>query len=384
MIIRNVLLSYTYSSELSWKGVCIVLRVFQGRNCSVGALTLVLIGILLVGGSVASAAVIKQFTDRIAFNAAAINRTVIDFEGLAPPGGFTFYGNPGSLVLSGVIFQSNGPLFVQNAGAAVVHPGLCCSGSRLSFQQLPSMNILTMPLPTNVSAVGFDYLTADPVTVTLFTEQSSQLFNINTSPFPNFSFIGFTADESIRTIQVVTTVNGADVDNFTFGLKQAVQYLSFTDGRNPGIPGDGIVVSSLPLAGFTVDPPFRFDNVKNGITFSAFFRDTKPGVDVTDIRLDLGFFGRAPVPPCGFLAAVGSFSPPIITPPVNGVQGIAVSFSQEQLDALLAPIRQSPECAALTVADVVLGNVLFFKGSGFGPIPDLDAFAIGLGENIFP
>jgi hypothetical protein len=105
---------------------------------------------------------------------------------------------------------------------------------------------------------------------------------------------------------------------------------------------------------------------------------------MSDIRLDLGFVGRPPLPPCGFLAAVRSSSSPVLTPPVNGVQGIAVSFSQEELNALLDPIRQSPECAALTVADLVLGNVLFFKGPGFGPILDLDAFAVGLGENVFP
>jgi hypothetical protein len=257
-------------------------RVLQGRNYSVGALPLVLIVVLLIGGSIASAATVKQFTDRNAFNAATINRTVIDFEGLALPGGFTFYGNPGSLVLSGVTFQSNGPLFVQNAGAVLVELGLCCSGSRLTFQQATPKNILTVTLPAGISAVGFNFISGDPVTITLSVGQSSQSFNICPSPFPNFSFIGFTADEPMRTMQVVS-VGGADVDNFTFGIKQAVQYLSFTDGRNPGIPGDGIVVSSLPLAGFIVSPSFSFNKVKNGITFSAFFRDTKPGVDVTDI-----------------------------------------------------------------------------------------------------
>jgi hypothetical protein len=331
----------------------------------------------------ASAATVKQFTDRNAFNAATINRTVIGFEGLAPPGRFTSYGNPGSLMLSGVTFQSNGPLFVQNAGAVLVELGLCCSGSRLTFQQATPSNILNVTLPTGISAAGFSFISGDPVTITLSIGQSSQSFNICASPFPKFSFIGFIADEPMSTIQVVS-VGGADLDHFTFGVKQAVQYLSFTDGRNPGIPGDGIVVSSLPLAGFTVAPTFSFKEVKKGITFSAFFRDTKPGVDVTDIKLDFGFAGRPPVPSCGFLAAVGASSSPVLTSPVNGVQGIAVSFSQDELDALLAPIRQSPECAQLTVADLILGNVLFFKGSGFGLILDLDAFAVGLGENVFP
>jgi hypothetical protein len=78
---------------------------------------------------------VTQFTDRASFNAATMNRTVIDFEGLAPSGGFTYYGSPGFLVLSGVTFESNGPLFVQNAGTGPIPPGFCCQGSRLSFQQ---------------------------------------------------------------------------------------------------------------------------------------------------------------------------------------------------------------------------------------------------------
>src|SRR5437868_501554 len=66
-------------SELSRKGACIVLRLLPSRDLSVGALPLVLIVVLLVGGSMASAAPVKQFTDRHAFNTATINRTVIDF-----------------------------------------------------------------------------------------------------------------------------------------------------------------------------------------------------------------------------------------------------------------------------------------------------------------
>jgi pimeloyl-ACP methyl ester carboxylesterase len=151
--------------------------------------------------------------------------------------------------------------------------------------------------------------------------------------------------------------------------------------RDPGIPGDGIIISSLPLAGFIVSPSFSLERVRNGITFSAFFRDTR---DVTDINVNLYFRGRPPVPPCGFIANVGSSSPPILIPPVNGVPGIAVSFSQEELDALLDGFRQTPGCADLTVADLVLGDVLFLKGPGFNAIPDLDAFAVGLGVNVFP
>src|SRR6266487_4839393 len=87
-------------------------------------------------------------------------------------------------------------------------------------------------------------------------------------------------------------------------------YLSFEqvagEIRDPGIPGDGIIISSLPLAGFVVSPSFSLERVTNGITFTAFFRDTRPGIDVTDIRLDLRLTGQPPVPPCGFLAAVAS------------------------------------------------------------------------------
>src|SRR6266566_6100216 len=111
-------------------------------------LLFILAAITILEGRVSSAAVIQQFTDRNAFNAATMNRAVIDFEGLAPPGGFTFYGNPGSLVLSGVTFASNGPLFVQNSNG-----GPLGVGSRLTFQQATPTNILNVTLPACVSAV---------------------------------------------------------------------------------------------------------------------------------------------------------------------------------------------------------------------------------------
>jgi len=165
-------------------------------------LLLTLAVLTILGGRVASAATITPFTDHTAFNAATMNRTLIDFEGLAPSGSFTFYGNPGSLMLSGVTFQSNGLLFVQNSSG-----GPLGVGSRLTFQQATPTNILTVTLPANVSAVGFDFIAGDPVTVTLSSGQSSQSFNIGTSPFPNFSFAGFTADGPISAIQV-TSVRG--------------------------------------------------------------------------------------------------------------------------------------------------------------------------------
>jgi hypothetical protein len=178
------------------------------------------------------------------------------------------------------------------------------------------------------------------------------------------------------------------LDIYTAAVAPTVQYLSFEqvagEIRNPGIPGDGIIISSLPFAGFIVSPPFSLEKVTNGITFSAFFRDTQPGIDVTDIRLDLRLTGQPPVPPCGFYNAVRASSPPVLTPPVNGVQGIAVSFTQADLDAVVHPPQPAPECAHLTINDYSVQNVLFFKGEGFGVIPDLDAFAVGLGVNVFP
>jgi len=35
------------------------------------------------------------------------------------------------------------------------------------------------------------------------------------------------------------------------------------------------------------------------------------------------------------------------------------------------------------VDDFYIGNVFFFQGSGFGPVTNLDAFAIGIGEDMF-
>ncbi len=165
----------------------------------------------LLAPSTASAA-FAIYTDRASFNAASTNLSTLTFEGLAPAGSFTYYGNPGSLTLNRVTFQTNGALFVQNLN----YYG---TGAFLSAQQAPQgPDILTVLLPSGINAIGTDFLSTTPVTVTLSTGQS---YTLPGRPFPNIGFTGFTTDVAISSLRF-SEASGIDLDNFSFGQSASV------------------------------------------------------------------------------------------------------------------------------------------------------------------
>lgn len=161
---------------------------------------------IILGGVRPASAGLVTYTDRAQFTTASANTTVITFENLAPPGSFSYYGNPGSLNLSGVTFTTNSPLFVQNNNAYG-------TGAYLSAQQT-NPEIVTIALPSGITAVGSDYFSAYDTTVTLSTGQS---FAIPGGTYPNIMFFGFTTDAAISSIQLAVAGDGIDLDNFTFG-----------------------------------------------------------------------------------------------------------------------------------------------------------------------
>jgi PEP-CTERM motif len=144
-----------------------------------------------------------QFDTRSAFDAATTNQTIIDFSGLAPANGFAYFGTPGSLTLSGVNFATpNGPLFVQNDGVS----------SRLTVQQGTPTSVVDVTLPAGTTAVGFDFISGDPLTITFAT---GEVFDLGSMPYPDYGFAGFISDHAITSISLDST--GADYKNFTFG-----------------------------------------------------------------------------------------------------------------------------------------------------------------------
>jgi PEP-CTERM motif len=145
-----------------------------------------------------------QFDTRTAFDAATTNQTIIDFSGLAPANGFAYFGTPGSLTLSGVNFATpNGPLFVQNDGVS----------SRLTVQQGTPTSVLDVTLPAGTTAVGFDFLSGDPLTITFVTGEA---FDLGSMPGPDYGFAGFISDQAISSISL-ESLTGTDYKNFTFG-----------------------------------------------------------------------------------------------------------------------------------------------------------------------
>lgn len=149
---------------------------------------------------------ITRFTERAAFDKASADRTIITFEGLAPPGGFTSYDSPGSLTTGGVFFSTNNYLFIQNNN-------FFGTGSIFSAQQGSHPQVVNIALPANVTAVGSDFFSAVPVQITLST---GQRYTLQGNPLPNFAFAGFTSTIAISSVQFVAN-NGIDLDNFVYG-----------------------------------------------------------------------------------------------------------------------------------------------------------------------
>src|SRR5439155_10743208 len=137
-----------------------------------------------------NAPIITTYSDRAKFVAAATHLQTINFEGLAPAGGSTLYGNPGLLTLSGVSFTTSGnDLFVQNKN-------YYNTGAFLSAQQGSSPVILKITLPAGITALGGDFQVSQ-ATVTLST---GEVRVFSGHPFPSLVFFGVTSTAPITSV----------------------------------------------------------------------------------------------------------------------------------------------------------------------------------------
>ena len=160
--------------------------------------------------------------------------------------------------------------------------------------------------------------------------------------------------------------------------ESSAQYFSTTAG-NPGIPGDGRIVA---LSGeentFELQPYFPLQAVTNGITVSVF-----PITDVPLQNLVVGVNFASSLEQCG--ATHAPF--PQITMPlsVNGAAGFGVNISQERLNFLVSIIKNyHPDCADISLGDLSITGFYITDTINWLIIRQLDAVAIGIGENAFP
>lgn len=152
------------------------------------------------------------------------------------------------------------------------------------------------------------------------------------------------------------------------------RFLCLLEG-NPGIPGDGVVVRGIrnfsTQTRFLISPPVSLSGVTNGLTISAF--------PPTNGNVVFATFRHPLLPPC-FITSGGLTR---IPPSVNGIQGSSVVFRQSDLNSLVSSIRGNSQCAQITLDQLVIDSVFLPRMSGMSTF-DLDALAIGVGENTFP
>lgn len=178
------------------------------RKLALASLTFV---ILCLGSASTAHADVVVFTDRAAFTAASTNLTIITFEGI-PPGAVT-------APIQGVSFTPTGPslpgLFVSN---------LLLGGNNVLITSLGNQGILAT-LPPGTTAVGSDLISSVGIVAgsTVDVTAAGVTRTVTLPLFPGTSFLGFTSDVPITTIQFsnARSVFGGNIqtatDNFTFG-----------------------------------------------------------------------------------------------------------------------------------------------------------------------
>ena len=159
----------------------------------------------------ARAANVTLFTNRAAFIAASTNLQNIDFEGIAPENSVS--PQLVSLTLLGVTFSDTPPTTISVVDDGFFAP-LFDFGSGASLAG--GVNIRAV-LPSGITAVGSDVMSAlgnGPFVIVL---SSGESFTVPTGAAPNRLFAGFTSDQAISFIIFNRTTALPLLDNFVFG-----------------------------------------------------------------------------------------------------------------------------------------------------------------------
>lgn len=189
------------------------------RFAKAGPPVLLLTAFLLSVSGKSAHAGITQYNSQVSFTSSTTGITTVTFEGQAAPGGVQYYGNPGSLSLSGVQFASQGNLYIFDPAFS---PGTYNFGTGANLNvQSSGTNVLTATLPVGVTAVATNLAgiagTSAAFTITL-TNGSTFNYMLTTPTQPNtFSFVGFTTDTGAISSISFSSPGNIAFDNFQYG-----------------------------------------------------------------------------------------------------------------------------------------------------------------------
>jgi len=184
-------------------------------------------------------AAVVTYTDRATWTAATLGVSNIDFEGVAPAGGSSYYA--GAYSTAGVSFSdSRSYLFVVDPayfpqyydwGSGAVMLGSAFGKITVT---LTGANALGMDL---MSIVGFG------ATMTLGLS-SGETLSVPTANYPNRTFFGLTSDSDITSITISAGSAYPELDNFSFGRAAVVATVP-----EPGsVLLAGLAIAALGLA----------------------------------------------------------------------------------------------------------------------------------------
>jgi hypothetical protein len=170
---------------------------------------------------------ITVYTSAPAFDAATSGLTNIDFNGIAAPGKFVYYGS-GPLSLSGVTFTSN-----DSSAMYVIDPGYYGSsypggGFLSAAYSTTKTDIITAALPGPTTALAMNYggLLGGPVTF-MFKLSDGSTFDATTSlsiAGGSLDFIGVTDTTALSSVAISMpdSPNYYAIDNFQFGTALSI------------------------------------------------------------------------------------------------------------------------------------------------------------------
>ncbi len=187
----------------------------------------------------AQASVLQDFNSRATFAGAANSLVNIDFEGTATTessaGGYTnyysSYSTSGGLNIDGISFvgvtSTGNSLYTTNAADPNASENYG-TGTVLKGPEWYPGSYVSITLPTNITAFGFDLGAMLPSTATFQIDLVSLgvSYEVTTAPRPTLTYWGVTTDSAIGEIRVTTTGGNAYqtqllLDNAVYGLAGA-------------------------------------------------------------------------------------------------------------------------------------------------------------------